>query len=114
MLAFKLGGKAGLPPMPDLVQSKFTPPPATAGEATVKQGERLFARFCSACHGDSAVSGGILPDLRYSRTLADDKWFDVVLGGTHKANGMVSFAKELSRKDAEDIRAYVIARANQK
>jgi alcohol dehydrogenase (cytochrome c)/quinohemoprotein ethanol dehydrogenase len=113
MLAFKIGGKATLPPVPVAPEVKLNPPASTADAATTKKGEQLFARFCSACHGDTAVSGGVLPDLRYSKLLADEKWFDVVLGGTRKGNGMISFAKELSRKDAEEIRAYVILRANQ-
>jgi alcohol dehydrogenase (cytochrome c)/quinohemoprotein ethanol dehydrogenase len=60
-----------------------------------------------------AVSGGVLPDLRYSSTLTNDQWFNIVLGGLLRPNGMVSFAKEISRKDAVAIRAYVIFRANQ-
>jgi hypothetical protein len=60
-----------------------------------------------------AVGGGVLPDLRYSKTLANDSWFDIVLGGKLRKAGMVSFSKELSRKDADDIRAYVIFRAHQ-
>jgi len=36
-----------------------------------------------------------------------------VLGGMLKSNGMISFAKELSRPDAAAIREYVIFRANQ-
>jgi quinohemoprotein ethanol dehydrogenase len=55
----------------------------------------------------------VLPDLRYSSTLTTDQWFNVVLGGLLRPNGMVSFAKEISRKDAAAIRAYVIFRANQ-
>src|SRR5215470_2847016 len=39
MLAFKLGGKASLPPMPKFEEPALDPPPATAGEATVKNGE---------------------------------------------------------------------------
>jgi quinohemoprotein ethanol dehydrogenase len=73
----------------------------------------LYQRFCSACHGDVAVSGGVLPDLRYSSTLASDQWFDIVLRGMLKEFGMVSFSKELSHEDAASIRAYVILRANQ-
>jgi hypothetical protein len=41
-------------------------------------------------------------------------WSEVVLGGSLQSFGMVSFSKELSPKDAEAVRAYVIARANQK
>jgi hypothetical protein len=45
--------------------------------------------------------------------LTNDQWFSVVLGGLLRENGMVSFAKEISRGDAAAIRAYVIFRANQ-
>jgi alcohol dehydrogenase (cytochrome c)/quinohemoprotein ethanol dehydrogenase len=65
------------------------------------------------CHGDAAVSGGVLPDLRYSSALASDQWFHIVLDGMLQQNGMVSFSKELSHSDADAIRAYVIFRANQ-
>jgi mono/diheme cytochrome c family protein len=99
--------------MPKLEEPALDPPPATANGIAVKNGERIFQRYCAACHGDVAVGGGVLPDLRYSKTLANDRWFDIVLGGSLRKVGMVSFAKELSRKDAEDIRAYVISRAHQ-
>jgi quinohemoprotein ethanol dehydrogenase len=79
----------------------------------VQRGEALYQRYCSSCHGDVAVSGGVLPDLRYSGTLGADQWFDVVLGGQLKQFGMVSFSKELTREDAAAIRAYVIARAHE-
>jgi quinohemoprotein ethanol dehydrogenase len=73
----------------------------------------LYQQYCSNCHGDVAVSGGVLPDLRYSRTLRNDGWFRAVLDGTRKQAGMVAFAKELSKEDAAAIREYVIYRANQ-
>lgn len=113
MLVFKLGGKASLPPLPEVEQPVLNPPPATASAAEVTSGERLFQRYCSTCHGDVAVGGGVLPDLRYSPTLATDQWFYITLDGGLRQNGMVAFGKELSRKDAADIRAYVILRANQ-
>jgi len=28
-----------------------------------------YQGYCSLCHGDVAVIGGVLPDLRYSGTL---------------------------------------------
>jgi PQQ-dependent dehydrogenase (methanol/ethanol family) len=113
MLAFKIGGKASLPPPPEVAPPVLNPPPATASAATVAQGERLYQTYCAGCHGDVAVSGGILPDLRYSSTLGDDQWFNIVLGGALESNGMVAFGKEVSREDASAIRAYVIARAHQ-
>jgi quinohemoprotein ethanol dehydrogenase len=113
MLAFKLGGKVSLPPAPEVKPRVLTPPRATASPATVKKGEELYQSYCSGCHGDVAVSGGVLPDLRYSGTLANQQWFSIVRDGMLKAYGMVGFSKELSREDAEAIRAYVIFRANQ-
>ena len=113
MLTFKLGGKATLPPAPDVKPPVLTPPRATANTDVLKKGEELYQRYCGACHGDVAVSGGVLPDLRYSGTLGNDQWFKIVLGGMLQSYGMVSFSKELSRKDAAAIREYVIFRANQ-
>jgi quinohemoprotein ethanol dehydrogenase len=113
MLAFKLGGKAVLPAVPEVEAEVLHPPAATADAATVRRGQALYQRFCGTCHGDVAVSGGVLPDLRYSSTLTNDQWFHIVLGGLLRENGMVSFAKEISHGDAVAIRAYVIFRANQ-
>jgi quinohemoprotein ethanol dehydrogenase len=113
LLAFKLGSKASLPPLPQFSQLQLKPPKSIASAATLKKGEALFQQFCSTCHGDVAVSGGVLPDLRYSGTLDNDQWFDIVLKGQLKQAGMVSFDKELSRDEAAAIRAYVIFRANQ-
>jgi quinohemoprotein ethanol dehydrogenase len=59
------------------------------------------------------ISGGVLPDLRYSRFLADDGSFDIVLGGALKDRGMVSYAPVLNRDQADAIRAYLISRAQQ-
>ena len=113
VLAFKLGGTANLPPLPQLVPPVLHPPKPTASVRTVQRGEALFQGYCSTCHGDVAVSGGVLPDLRYSATLRNSTWQEIVLGGSLSSLGMVSFAKELSPNDCEAIRAYVIFRANQ-
>jgi quinohemoprotein ethanol dehydrogenase len=113
MIVFKLGGKTSLPALPEIEPQILNPPAATADESTVHAGQGLYQRYCSTCHGDVAVSGGVLPDLRYSSTLTGDQWFNIVLGGLLRSNGMVSFAKEISRRDAAAIRAYVIFRANQ-
>ncbi len=113
MLAFKLGGKASLPPVPEVKPQVLTPPHATASPTTVKKGEELYQSYCSGCHGDVAVSGGVLPDLRYSGALVSEQWFSIVRDGMLAPYGMVGFSKEVSREDAEAIRAYVIFRANQ-
>jgi quinohemoprotein ethanol dehydrogenase len=73
-----------------------------------------YHRFCGTCHGDSAVSGGVLPDLRYSSALANPQlWNQIVHDGVLKSQGMVSFAPVLSQSEIDAVRAYVISRANQ-
>jgi len=77
-------------------------------------GKAVFHRNCSVCHGDSAVSGGVLPDLRLSSITRDAAaWDRIVRGGERSTRGMVSFAAEVSADDSEKVRAYVIHRANE-
>ncbi len=113
MLAFKLDGKASLPPLPPFEEPVLNPPASTASAAQIHHGEAVYQRFCSGCHGDVAVSGGVLPDLRYSTTLTNERWFKIVRDGAYQSLGMVPFGKEVSQQDAADIRAYVIFRANE-
>lgn len=113
MLVFKLGGKANLSPTRAVEPLPLTALANPATPRTIRRGERLFQSYCAGCHGDVAVSGGVLPDLRRSSALADDSWFEIVLRGDFEAQGMVSFSKELSREDAGRIRSYVIFRRNQ-
>jgi len=113
VLVFKLGGRASLPAQQPVEQPQLTPLPNPASDATIHKGEKLFQSYCAECHGDVAVSGGVLPDLRASATLTNERWFYVVLRGILQPQGMVSFSKELSRDDAEAIRSYVIFRRNQ-
>jgi len=113
MLVFKLDGKAELPPIPATNQPELTMLPNPASPATVRKGERLFQRYCAECHGDVAVSGGVLPDLRRSSALTEDTWFEIVLRGDLQSQGMVSFSKEISHDDAVAIRSYVISRRNE-
>jgi alcohol dehydrogenase (cytochrome c)/quinohemoprotein ethanol dehydrogenase len=113
VLAFKLDGKATMPPAKKPAQPALNPPPSTANPAAIQRGEVVFQRYCSACHGDVAVSGGLVPDLRYSEYLKNDDWFAIVRDGMLKSSGMVGFGKEVSQEDAAAIRSYVIFRANQ-
>ncbi|HZL01436.1 MAG TPA: PQQ-dependent dehydrogenase, methanol/ethanol family [Caulobacteraceae bacterium] len=112
ILVYKLGGKASLP-KPDLTPIPMPkPPPATAAAGIVAAGHAGFNHYCLVCHGYNAIGGGVIPDLRYSPLIADPAGFkDVVLGGSRKSAGMVSFAKVLTDADAEAIRAYVITEA---
>ena len=114
MLVFTLGGAKAMPPPPPRPHLTLDPPPITAGAATIALGEARYQSFCSVCHGDSAVSGGVLPDLRYAPALANPGlWRRIVSGGLLQSGGMVAFATELSPREIGAIREYVISRANQ-
>jgi alcohol dehydrogenase (cytochrome c)/quinohemoprotein ethanol dehydrogenase len=101
--------------MPDISLPALNPPPLTgAGPAVIKAGFVTYEHYCSVCHGDAAVSGGPVPDLRHSAALADDAVFHgVVLGGTLSDQGMASFKGTLGDAQVEAVRAYLISRANQ-
>ena len=114
IVVYKLGGKANLA-KPLLTRVAFPKPPASAASAAVvAAGHTTFNHYCLVCHGYNAISGGVLPDLRKTAELADAGAFkDVVLGGSHKSRGMVSFATVLKDADVEAIRSYVITEAVQ-
>jgi quinohemoprotein ethanol dehydrogenase len=112
VLVFKLGGNASLPPLePRAIL--INPPPEPTDTASIARGEPLFDQYCSACHGEHAVGGGVVPDLRASNFLAMDFFYNIVLDGALKDAGMASFKSALSRDDATAIRNFIIHRANQ-
>jgi alcohol dehydrogenase (cytochrome c)/quinohemoprotein ethanol dehydrogenase len=113
VLAFKIGGTAKLPPPPPNVDQPLNPPPSTADAKTITAGKAYYSRFCGVCHGDAAVSGGLIPDLRYAASVPIETWRSIVLGGQLKHGGMASFASALDPDKVSAIRDYVIARANE-
>ena len=114
LLVFKIGGTAKLPAPPALNQTVLDPPPFRGTPAQVAQGKTLYHRYCIVCHGDAAVGGANVPDLRRSGAIADaDAIRSIVIDGALKHNGMVSFASALKPADAEAIRQYILSRANE-
>jgi quinohemoprotein ethanol dehydrogenase len=112
VLAFKIGGTATLPEPPATAPVKAVP--RVGNDAAAKRGFAVFHSYCAVCHGDSAVGGGVITDLRWSQLATDkDAWSSVVLGGVLKDRGMISFAPVINAADAEDLRAYVTMRSNQ-
>jgi alcohol dehydrogenase (cytochrome c)/quinohemoprotein ethanol dehydrogenase len=112
MLVFKLGGSATLPQL-EPRQLVLNPPADTADAATLATGGALFGQFCGVCHGENAVGGGVVPDLRASSFLGNDFFYEIVLNGAMKDNGMAPFKSILDQHKAESIRAYLIHRASE-
>jgi quinohemoprotein ethanol dehydrogenase len=114
ILVYKLGGNATLPAPPAVAARVLDPPADTASAAMVLAGKKLYHTYCSNCHGDSATSSGVLPDLRYSSVVKDLQALDaIVREGALQANGMVAFKDEVSPQDLEQIRAYIVHRATE-
>ena len=114
LLVFKLGAKGQLPPPPPSSKLVLDPPAFRGKPEQVAAGSDHYARYCSVCHGDAAVAGGLVPDLRHSGTInSPDAIRAVVIDGALKHNGMVSFSSALKADDVEAIRQYLIKRANE-
>jgi quinohemoprotein ethanol dehydrogenase len=114
LLVFKLGGTAKLPAAPKPDQIPLDPPPVTGTAEQITLGADRYGRYCGVCHGDAAVAGPIVPDLRHSPVLNDPAvWQSITQEGALKENGMVSFAKVMTPAETDAIRHYVIKRANE-
>jgi quinohemoprotein ethanol dehydrogenase len=112
VLAFRLGGTAKLPDPP--APPGIKPPPARFGdEATITQGKLFYVGFCATCHGDAVVAAGVTPDLRWTEAnQSPERWKKIVLDGARTEQGMIGFAQVMTPEQAEAVRAYVVARAN--
>jgi quinohemoprotein ethanol dehydrogenase len=114
LLSFALGSSATLTPF----ERKVYPVPmptfkvaATAPE--IEKGRVLFAMFCGRCHGGGVVSGGSVPDLRYSEESTHQMFEEIVRGGARREFGMPSFAEDLTSEQVRFIHAYILDRARE-
>ena len=114
LLVFKLGATGTLPPPPPLNKLTLDPPAFKGTPAQVALGASVYGRYCSVCHGDAAVAGGLNPDLRHSAMIGTPEAISmVVLDGALQHRGMVSFKVALKPADIEAVRQYLIKRANE-
>ena len=112
VFAYKLGGSAELPPVPEVDRSIPPPPKLNADAKTVQRGRDVYNYYCWPCHGANAVSAGVLPDLRRSPMLASrENWASVVRDGALRDAGMGSFGDWISAADTEALRAFVAGEA---
>lgn len=124
LLAFRLGGKTPFPHPVLIIPPVPRPPEQTADAATVKHGQEVFEKFmCGDCHSPQADGSGqwrlngTIPDLRYMPPEVHEQFLAIVLGGTHRENGMPGFAAgagfplvktKMSLADALALHAYII------
>ena len=126
LLAFRLGATQPFPQSHTAIPEVPRPPPQTYSKDAVRRGEEDVGTFgCTGCHSPRLegsgrwVLNGTVPDLRYMPPEAHRDWFAIVLGGTHREQGMLPFATAMAipptpamtREQADDVHAYVIDRA---
>ena len=113
LLVFKLNGAVPLPEAPPPVQQVLNPPADFGDAAMHARGEDLYQRNCSGCHEGGRLFSGF-PDLNYTVALnAPDMFKGIVVDGALAENGMISFKNVLKVEDAEAIRSFLTARANE-
>ena len=95
-------------PLLPAADEQTTSPDERADPAAVAQGNALYARHCSHCHGFNMVTPGtIAPDLRQFPRNAKERFLTAVLYG--KNNRMPPWGEVLSRDDIDALWAYVLA-----
>ncbi len=89
-----------------------------ASSEQIARGEDLYGDTCWICHETPGNAGGmgrrgLFPDLILSPALTSPELFSaIVIDGVRSENGMTSFANVVDAQGAEDLRAYIIERAN--
>lgn len=114
LLAFKLGGRAVLPPSPAFVE--VFPKPALARDNTelIAKGDAIWnAGGCELCHGYNAIGPeqASVPDLRKSAAVTSDKFAAIVIGGMNGSKGMPAFGDTIKAADLPALRAFIVNQA---
>ncbi len=111
LFSFSLVGEATMPEVGVVERQVADLAQINTESESVELGHAIYVDDCLGCHGKDAVAryGGSVPDLRYAAAEVFESWHAIVIGGAQKAKGMPSF--ELTVKEAEAIRNYVITEA---
>ena len=79
--------------------------------AALREGNRLYDKYCVRCHGGAAASPGPAPDLRFSTPTVRRTFGEIVRGGALSELGMPSFGSQLSDEDLRNLQAYIVDQA---
>ena len=117
VLTFKVGGDKKLDSRQAIAEATTWPGPAempafTGTKEQVAHGKEIYLTRCVWCHGDAAISAGVLPDLRMLDKKKHEVFSKVVLEGAYEKKGMPNFSSLLNADDAEAVRQYIIRRAH--
>jgi quinohemoprotein ethanol dehydrogenase len=124
LFAFKLGGKAAMPAIEPYIPAIPPPPEQTGSARQIGMGAKVYTKFfCQKCHSPEADGSGAwalngeVPDLRFMPRSAHKQFGEIVLGGTHREQGMPKFSVPIGQpliktfmtpEEAEALHAYVI------
>lgn len=124
LFAFKLGGKAAMPPIEPYIPPVPRPPEQTGTASQIGMGAKVYNKFfCQKCHSPEADGSGAwalngeVPDLRYMPRSVHQQFKDIVLGGTHREQGMPKFSVPIGQpllktimtpEEAEALHAYIV------
>lgn len=113
VVTFKLGATGQLPPPKQApVAPRLAELPALTASADALAAVRpMFNGLCGSCHGLNAVSGGIVPDLRYL-TARQHELFAATVAGARMNRGMPSFAGVIGPDQVALLQQYVLKRSH--
>lgn len=111
LLVYKIGGAAKLPAF-DPPQRVLDPQPVNADESTLVKGYGIYHTHCAACHGATAISGSLIPDLRYMSAGMHAAFDEIVINGVLESRGMIGRGVILTKDDAHALHAYINKRAH--
>lgn len=111
VLTYKLGGKQDLPPAKHEPLPVPQPPALTANAEQLATGKYLYHAFCAVCHGASAISGTVTPDLRYMKQKEHDE-FSAIVAGSRADRGMPALGHLIQPEMMELIHQYIIKRSH--
>ena len=110
---FALGKNKPLPDFPKTEVKQLVNLEFEATGDQIQHGEKLYLRYCSACHGGGGKpeGGGSIPDLKYSNPEIFNMFPSIVKEGVFLEKGMPNFGDRLNDNDISDIKNYILSNA---